>query len=232
MLTAALAASALAGLASVPHCAAMCGPLATYSGAIPSRGGSRNGLLYHAGRLAAYGLLGALAGSGSAALGAALPSRYTSAALSLTLAAALAISAHRLWPAERVERPLRLGLRRPRPRLGDRLFALLPKHGLALGVATALLPCGALYSAVLLAASSGTPLGGAASMLLFGALSALGLVAVSALAAKVRRLAEQGTDTLALRRVLAVTLLVGSLLFVVRPLASLTQAEPACHVER
>lgn len=221
VITAALA----TGLASAPHCAAMCGPLATFAGA-----SGRGALPYHAARLLAYALVGALAGASGGALAQVLPARFASAALSLALAAALGLAAWRLWRAgDARERPIAIGRGPRRPSVLDRLYAALPKSPLALGLTTAALPCGALYAGVLAAASSGGALAGAASMLAFGLASGIGLVIVSAVAARARRLADRGVETLFLRRVLATALAIGAILLVVRPVASLSEPEPSCH---
>lgn len=225
MIEIAVVAAAATGLASVPHCAAMCGPLATFAST-----SGKSALRYHAARLVGYTLLGALAGASGGAIGDALPQRFASVALSLLLAAALGLAAWRLWrQGEARERTIAIG-RGPRsPSLVDRIYALVPKSPLALGLMTAILPCGALYAGVLAAASSGGALAGAASMLAFGLVSGLGLALVSAVAAKVRRVAASGIETMFLRRVLATALAIGAILMVVRPIASITEPEPSCH---
>ncbi len=226
MIGPALVAAAAAGLASVPHCAAMCGPLSTFAG---TRAGGV--WRYHGGRLLGYAGAGLVAGASGELLEATLPARWASALLSLTLASALAIAASRLWkdPAARAEPLVALSRAKKKPSLTERVLAWMPKRPLTLGLMTALLPCGALYSALLVAASSGSALGGAGLMLVFASLSGLGLAVVSAVAAKVSALAKRGVETLFLRRVLATALVIGAVLFVVRPITSLTQPEPSCH---
>ncbi len=225
MIGAALGAAAVAGLASVPHCAARCGPVSTFAG--KSAGAAAR---YHAGRLAGYAVAGAIAGASGELVEATLPARWGSAILSLTLAASLAIAARRLWrdPAPR-DGLVSIGRRPRRARRSDRVFAWMPKRPLTLGLMTALLPCGALYSALLIAASSGSAIYGAASMITFATLSGLGLAVVSAVAVKVAGLAKRGVETLFMRRIIATALVIGAVLFVVRPIVALTQPEPSCH---
>ncbi|MFW6051691.1 MAG: sulfite exporter TauE/SafE family protein, partial [Myxococcota bacterium] len=90
-----LAAGAAAGLASVPHCAAMCGPLAAYACA---RGGGRGApAWYQLGRTASYGALGALAGGLGHAVTGGLSHAAVGWVLSWAMAAALGLAAWRLW---------------------------------------------------------------------------------------------------------------------------------------
>jgi sulfite exporter TauE/SafE len=83
---------------------------------------------------------------------------------------------------------------RPRPRelvtLGKRpkrslafITSLLPRRGLALGIATGFLPCGMLLSAWLIAAATRNPAGGALVMVVFAAASAPALL-ITALGAR------------------------------------------------
>ena len=57
----AVIAGAAAGLASVPHCTAMCGPLAAY--ACSGRPGASGPGRYQLGRFVSYSMLGGIAGS-------------------------------------------------------------------------------------------------------------------------------------------------------------------------
>lgn len=226
MLLAALSAALVAGLASIPHCAAMCGPLATYASGVGRGGAWRHQL----GRVFGYLAAGLGAGASGEILSGAVPVRAASAILSFLMAGALALAAYRLWRAPS-EGPALVSVRRgPRRRsLGERVLARVPKRAFALGLITVLLPCGALYSALLVAASSGSAAGGALSMLVFALVSGVGLALVGAVATKVQRLVGQGVEAIFLRRLLATALLVGAVLMVVRPVAQLTHDEPSCH---
>lgn len=218
ILTAVLA-GAGAGLASAPHCAAMCGPLAACAT------GPRKSLTYHASRLSAYALVGALAGWGSRFAQELVLGRAAGAVFSWSVALALGLLAYRLWrdPAER--RLVKLGRRR-KASLGDRLFAALPKHPAALGAMTALLPCGALYAALALAAGTGSPGAGALSMLAFGMISALGLAAVGVVIGPLRRAVAHPLA----RRGLATLCLVAAIVFVVRPIGAIAESPAeSCH---
>lgn len=225
---AALLAGGALGVASAPHCAAMCGSLAAYCGAATRRGG----LGYHLGRLGSYALLGALAGGGAALGATALPAKWASALLSWALAAALLVGARRLLRAAPEPGLTRLGIGARSSwldRLRDRALGLA-RRPVAFGAATALLPCGALYAAALLAAGTGDALGGAAAMIGFAGASGAGLVALAALA---RRLRPHLARDAVLRQVVASALIVGALVLAARPVPALLTPEPApCHVSR
>jgi sulfite exporter TauE/SafE/nucleotide-binding universal stress UspA family protein len=156
----AISAGAAAGIASTAHCAAMCGPLAV--GACGDlRPSLTPALRYGLGRLGAYTLTGTLAG----ALGATLLRQVQGTALH-TLAA-VAAGATLLWTAWRV-------VRSPGPAKAPALVPLRTRspsraRAWALGALTALLPCGASASALLLAAAAGSALHGAATLSAFAA---------------------------------------------------------------
>jgi sulfite exporter TauE/SafE len=189
-MQAALAGTALLmGLASGPHCVAMCG--AACAGVIrivraPAAGAGDvaalppagpvlpAGTLFHAGRLAGYAAAGAVAAASAQALALAGEQVAVLRPLWLLLHAfifawglLLAASgrqppwAHRLgrWAAERL---------RPMTRS--------PFGVLAAGALWVAMPCGLLYSALMLAALGNGVLQGAALMALFAAGSALSLL--------------------------------------------------------
>lgn len=219
----AIAAGAAAGLASSAHCAAMCGPLAALAGR-----DARGALGYHGARLAAYALAGALAGGTGTLLAEVLPGRFAGALLSWTLAVALALTAWRLWRGEGAPRARLAALGRgPRRDLASRVLGAVPRHPAVVGGLTALLPCGALYAALLVAAGSGSPLGGALSTLAFAIASALGLGAVSVLATRARRPRGPAWRS----RAFAAALIVGAIVLAVRPIDALRGEDPAvsCH---
>src|SRR5690606_6332096 len=146
MMTAwmALGAGALAGGLSIPHCVAMCGPLAAF--AAGEKGSWRRIARYQLGRLGSYVALGIAAGSSGGALASLVAPRWAAIALSFFLAAAMVLAAVRLLgPGE--ARLVQLGRRRPGTPWIARLLARLPREPALVGAVTALLPCGALYSA-------------------------------------------------------------------------------------
>lgn len=218
-------AGAAAGLASVPHCTAMCGPLAAY--ACSGRPGVSGPARYQLGRLVSYPVLGAIAGSVGGAATVALPGAWGGALLSWSLALGLGLAAFRLW--RRPDQALIRLRARPEPKNEggpySRALGALGRHPFFVGLGTALLPCGALAAAVLIAASTGTAVLGALSMLAFALVSGVGLVGAAWLFERFSRRPSPGTA-----RVLAVVLALGSILFVIRPVHALRHGgEAACH---
>lgn len=184
-----LAAVLGASLLGSAHCAAMCGAFGCLaSGRTGSLRARAPGLAsYHAGRLAAYLLLGALAGVGGlglAQLGASIG--LPDAAL-LAAAVAVAVAGVAIWSQAAGASP---GSDAEALGIAARLAPLfrsardLPTalRGLALGLATGLFPCAWLYTFVATAAASGTPTRGALTMAAFW-LGTLPAVSAAALAA-------------------------------------------------
>lgn len=182
-----LAATALLmGLAGGVHCAAMCGAAcagvvrlssapATTTVALPhARSAWRATALLQAGRLLGYSAAGALAATAVGAL-----AWLTSHAQVLRPAWVLMHAALLVWG-------LMLLAQARQPAWVDNAgralwvrvqpLARAPGGLLATGALWALMPCGLLYSALLVAALSGGPLQGAGVMALFAAGSALSLV--------------------------------------------------------
>ncbi len=167
------------------HCVAMCGGFVL--ACAPRRGLWR----YHAGRAVAYLALGAIAGGVGASLdtfGTEVVGLQRVAGIVLgVLLVGLAI--HTLWPRGVDQRARPSALSRLRQSLFGR-FARTPRApgepprpaGFAIGMLSGLLPCGWLWSFVLLAAASASPLRGVAVMAAFFAgtvplLTAFGLLA-------------------------------------------------------
>lgn len=160
------AAAFAAGLVTSLHCAGMCGPLAC--ALLPARAGAGSApavaTAYHGARLAAYGLLGAVAGG----LGAA-PLGWVAGAAARWLP----------WLTVLLFVSLALGWERHLPRIPLLGRGLGRVHGWArgmdrtraaatLGLATPLLPCGPLYFLLALALLSGSAVRGATWLLAFG----------------------------------------------------------------
>lgn len=202
-----LVGAAAAGLLGSPHCVGMCGGFAT---AAHRPGG---GAAWHAGRLGAYTGLGAAAG----ALGAPLGGQGTLA----TVATVVLLT----WFCARLAGFLP-GFRVPIPgmlRVGSwlALQSGLPAR-FAFGVLAALLPCGLLWSAVALAATSGSPGMGALVMIAFGLTTVPALVVASA---GLRRIAALRPWT---RRAVAAGVLITGL-WSISARASSDDRVPDCH---
>jgi sulfite exporter TauE/SafE len=220
----AVIAGAAAGLASVPHCTAMCGPLAAY--ACSGRPGASGQARYQLGRFVSYSVLGGIAGAVGGVTAVSLPGPWGSALLSWSLALGLGLAAFRLW--RRPDQPL-VSLRKKEEATtessGSAALQALGRHPFFVGLGTALLPCGALAAAVLIAASTGALVLGALSMLAFAVVSGVGLVGATWLFERFARRPRPATS-----RVLAVVLALGAIMFVIRPVHALRHGEPAaCH---
>ena len=176
MLDSLLITAALMGWAGGPHCLAMCGaPCA----AMAQAGGARAGATlawFQCGRLCGYALLGAAAASLMQGLG---WLTVYSAALrpvwSFFHAFALVLGLWLIWRAEMPAWAQALGratwqqIQRRAQRLGS------PHMGapLIMGLLWALLPCGLLYSALVVAALAAQPWQGALVMAVFAICSGL-----------------------------------------------------------
>jgi uncharacterized protein len=168
------------GLAGGPHCVAMCGAAcAGLTKAGEAAAGPRNlplGL-FQVGRVLGYGLLGGLAGGSLQGLG---WLTIHSAALRPVWAffhvAALAVGLVMLLSARQP-----LWLERGARALWTQVRGWTTRAGgwapLGLGMAWALLPCGLLYSALLVASLAGSAVSGAGVMVLFALGTAVSMVA-------------------------------------------------------
>ncbi|RYX91410.1 MAG: sulfite exporter TauE/SafE family protein [Comamonadaceae bacterium] len=183
-MNAALAVTALLmGLAGGPHCVAMCGAACAGIGRLGGSATSSNNCatrslwIFQAGRAAGYAAMGAVAAASMQAVGwlsvhsAALRPVWT-----LFHVAAAVLGLALMWQARQpvwVENGAR--------RVWSKVSALARNRGtaapLALGVCWALLPCGLLYSALLVAGLAGSPAGGALVMALFAAGGGVSLMA-------------------------------------------------------
>jgi sulfite exporter TauE/SafE len=161
----------LIGLLGGTHCVGMCGGIVS---ALSLGAGSRPSLhlAYNAGRIVSYALAGAIAGAvggASVALSGQLPVRIVLFVLANLMLVALGLYL--------------LGVTRAlafAERFGQRLWRhvqplsrrFLPARSMAqafpLGLLWGWLPCGLVYSALVTALTSGSPLRGAAMMLAFG----------------------------------------------------------------
>jgi hypothetical protein len=178
-----LATALLMGLAGGPHCVAMCGAAcAAMGGAGAGKAdGSRPLWFFQLGRLAGYSAMGALAAASMQGLGwLSVHSASLRPVWSLLHVAAallglmLLVQARQpVWlelGARHVWSRIRSAVNRPGKQAGQAV-------PLVLGVAWSLLPCGLLYSALLVAALSANPAEGAGVMALFAVGSGLSLMA-------------------------------------------------------
>jgi sulfite exporter TauE/SafE len=182
VLSSLLAAAALAGLVGSPHCMAMCGAGCAAIGTTSARA-----LAFQAGRLMGYALLGGtVAASTGGAQWLAAQVTLLKPVWAMFHVAVVLLGLSLVWqgaqPAwldrgsQQVWRALRL-----------RTLGLdTARWPLLAGALWALLPCGLLYSSLLLAALAETPLAGAAVMATFAVASGIGLQFGSSLWSRVR----------------------------------------------
>ena len=169
----------IAGLLGSSHCLGMCGGIATALGT-SARGSVARGMmsvLYSCGRIASYGLSGAVAGAcGVATLGILGGSHWadilrlfagaTIMIIGLNIAFGSAMRVRWLRAPERWGAAL---WRRLSPHLGRCLPQAALPRALVVGFFWGWLPCGLVYSALLAAATAGNALNGGITMLAFGA---------------------------------------------------------------
>jgi hypothetical protein len=167
----------LMGLAGGPHCIAMCGAACAGIGRAAAPKGSRAMWTFQFGRVLGYSAVGALAAASMQGLGwltvqsAALRPVWT-----LLHVAAIVLGLLLLW---RAEQPV--WLEQAGKAIWTRARSWVGRSGagapLVLGTVWSLLPCGLLYSAVMVAAMSSQPLDGAVVMALFAAGTSVSLMA-------------------------------------------------------
>lgn len=196
------------GLAGSPHCAAMCG--AACAGLTGTGQGRASGapagtvimlravatdrrtLAFHAGRITGYAVVGALAALATGGLawltaqGGALRPVWT-----LFHLAVLAWGLSLLVLARQPDWAQRAGLQ-----LWGRISPFVQRTGglYLAGVLWVFMPCGLLWSALLVASLSGGPVEGALAMVIFATASSLGLLAIPSLMARLRSAQGGGRD--------------------------------------
>jgi uncharacterized protein len=193
-----LLAALVAGAAGSVHCLAMCGGLSGALGLRARRNGAAHGkafvhsVVYQIGRIASYGIAGALVGAFGGVLQTAFD--FNRVALIARILAGIILIAAAIgvlfkWrPLGRLEL---LG-----GRLWNRIAPLaraVPADGLhgslLLGMIWGWLPCGLVYSMLLVAALAGSAFMGAATMLSFGAGTAPAVLAAGLFGGQVWRVA-------------------------------------------
>lgn len=215
-LQAAMLAALLAGFFGSTHCFGMCGAIVLLFEA-PAGAGSRLNIwlrrvLYNAGRLGFYVLLGVVAGLGGAVL-----NKLSGVSLGLqvlrVLAAVLvmAIGMNLLfnWRLTRFLETAGAGLWR---RLSGFAKYVLPAdtalRALSAGFLWGALPCGLVYSAVAMAATTGNPYSGGSVMFAFWLGTAPALIAAGASTARLKQVRANTT----LRRAAGLTIVLLGLL--------------------
>jgi hypothetical protein len=166
-----LTAALLAGLLGGGHCAGMCGGIA---GMLAARGGGRWQLLlcHHAGRIGSYAVIGGIAGTvGEVALFAdrILPVQQALWWLAQGMLLAVGLYLADLWRGLRHIEALGGGVWKS---LAGYLPGLLPADtsgkALLAGMVWGWLPCGLVYSLVVMALASGSGPQGALTLAVFG----------------------------------------------------------------
>jgi len=196
-MSALLLSSLSIGLLGSLHCAGMCGPLAAAVGCAgcPARSPAGRVAPFLGGKLAAYALLGLVAGTVGSAFGARGMGPRAFAVLALVAGAAMAaLGGLALW---RRVAPARAGAPGPvSTLLSAALRSRSPAAPFGAGVLAALLPCGLVWAMVARSLTASTPLAAALSMAAFGlgtspSLAAAGWVGTVA-SGRVRRWGEVG----------------------------------------
>lgn len=168
----------LTGLFSAPHCIGMCGGIVSAVSLNSPSSAHKSMLLYNAGRILSYTLLGAVMGAVGSFVDVA-----GKLAGAQGLASIMGGCFLLLWLWRRFELPLmhRLSAFLHRRLAGGAQRSVNQETGhlLAVGVSFGFLPCGLTYAMQMTAASTGSGLQGAAVMALFG-LSTLPALAAAA----------------------------------------------------
>ncbi len=195
-LLALLASAFLLASAGSVHCIGMCGGISsalTFS--IPEQrrqGKSLWGwqLLFGAGRVSTYVVLGSLAGALGKVLLEWLPGPSMAIGLALSGVLMLLLSGYLLGRGVLLKKLEGIGTglwRRLQPLTRRLLPVDHPAKALALGGLWGLLPCGLVYTALALAITSGTALAGALVMLCFGAVTVMPVATTGVIASQLQR---------------------------------------------
>lgn len=170
-----LGAALLTGFVGSAHCLGMCSGISGLFAVSASVTGLRQqlpmALVYNFGRLASYGVLGAIvAGFGSRVVGLAPGTasiiRLATGAVIILIGLQVAFDLRLLAPLEKAGATL---WNRLAPVARHFVPVTNLKRALGLGLLWGWLPCGLVYSALLMAATTGGSLHGALTMLAFGA---------------------------------------------------------------
>jgi sulfite exporter TauE/SafE len=172
----ALVTAFMAGLLGSGHCFGMCGGIAASLGALGSGGSGRSrpwpALVFNSGRLVAYVVLGVLAAMLLGNIGDMLHIPRWARMLRLLMAVIILLIGLRFLFDLRLLDPLEKAGARLWQRVQPFAVRVSSRPGavnrLLLGLCWGLVPCGLVYSVVLMAASTASVAGGASLMLAFG----------------------------------------------------------------
>lgn len=169
-------AALVAGFAGSAHCGVMCGGIATALGSrgtSPGAGAAARGALgFNLGRLLGYAVVGATLEVVVQRLGGMVPGNGYAGGLRIVAAVWMAALAWRLLSRRDLLWIGRLGAwfwRRIAPLAAPAMRLPGPLRTLAMGALWGFMPCGLVYSVLLVAASSSSVAGAVAVMLAFGA---------------------------------------------------------------
>lgn len=169
-----LSAALLAGLVGSAHCLGMCagisGLFAVNAEVATMRASIPTALVYNAGRVITYALLGVIVAAFGSVIVKASPNlavgvRMLSGIIIMLVGLKVAFDLRVLNVIERMGGTLWARIAPAANRLVP--VTSLPK-ALGLGLVWGWLPCGLVYSVLLIAATSASPIGGAATMVAFG----------------------------------------------------------------
>ncbi len=167
----------LMGLAGGPHCVAMCGAACAGIGHSAGVHANRAMWTFQLGRVLGYSALGGLAAASMQGLGwLTVQSATLRPVWTLFHVAMFVLGAVLVWTARHP-----VWLEQGAKRVWHRVRSMVPGRGggapLLMGMLWTFLPCGLLYSALLLAALAGSPGSGAAVMALFAAGTSVSMMA-------------------------------------------------------
>ena len=185
MSTTLAATALLMGLAGGPHCAAMCGAACGAIVRADAAGGSKPLWSFQLGRLAGYSAAGAVAAAAVQSF--AWLADSTAALRPLWTLFHVAVLAWALLLVARARQPMWVSA--AGRSAWSRIRPLASARGgvFAAGALWAFMPCGLLYSALLVASLSGGPLDGAMAMALFALGSGVSLALAPWLFARLRQ---------------------------------------------
>lgn len=190
MSTTLAATALLMGLAGGPHCAAMCGVACAGITRAGAAGMSRSMWSFQVGRLAGYAAAGAAAAAAVQSF--AWLTTQTAVLRPVWTLFHLAVLAWALMLVTQARQPMWVSAAGRRVWTRVRPLAAAPGGVFATGALWAFMPCGLLYSALLVASLSGGPLDGALAMALFALGSSVSLTIAPWLFSLLREAGNRG----------------------------------------